>query len=286
MSVEGLQNNKPIVLMSEIDFPGMGFVLKKSLPDDCEVRFIPANKDVTDFAVWEKYLTDDIDLVFISHAYSNTGQLAPIGKALSLAKSKKIISVLDVAQSVGIVPIDLEVLQPDFMIGSSVKWLCGGPGAAYLWINSKRLPFCHPRDVGWFSHENPFEFDIHNFRYRDSALKFWGGTPSVAPYVVAGHSISYFNNIGINKVRQHNQKLIEQISREFGDEFVSPRQEAKRGGTMILNFGSNQNKILHRLNENKISVDLRSQGIRISPHIYNDDEDMAHLIKVIKATKF
>ena len=286
MSVEGLQNNKPIVLMSEIDFPGMGFVLKKSLPDDSEVRFIPANKDVTDFAVWEKYLTDDIDLVFISHAYSNTGQLAPIGKALSLAKSKKIISVLDVAQSVGIVPIDLEVLQPDFMIGSSVKWLCGGPGAAYLWINSKRLPFCHPRDVGWFSHENPFEFDIHNFRYRDSALKFWGGTPSVAPYVVAGHSISYFNNIGINKVRQHNQKLIEQISREFGDEFVSPRQEAKRGGTMILNFGSNQNKILHRLNENKISVDLRSQGIRISPHIYNDDEDMAHLIKVIKATKF
>ena len=286
MSVEGLQNNKPIVLMSEIDFPGMGFVLKKSLPDDCEVRFIPANKDVTDFAVWEKYLTDDIDLVFISHAYSNTGQLAPIGKALSLAKSKKIISVLDVAQSVGIVPIDLEVLQPDFMIGSSVKWLCGGPGAAYLWINSKRLPFCHPRDVGWFSHENPFEFDIHNFRYKDSALKFWGGTPSVAPYVVAGNSISYFNNMGINKVRQHNQKLIEQISREFGDEFVSPRQEAKRGGTMILNFGSNQNKILHRLNENKISVDLRSQGIRISPHIYNDDEDMTHLIEVIKATKF
>jgi len=106
-SFEENQNKKMVVLMSEVDFPGMGFVLQKALPNHSEIRFIPSNEDVTDYTVWEKYLTDDIDMVFISHAYSNTGQLSPIDNVLSLARSKNILSILDVAQSVGIVPIDL-----------------------------------------------------------------------------------------------------------------------------------------------------------------------------------
>ena len=66
----------------------------------------------------------------------------------------------------------------------------------------KRLSSCNPKDVGWFSHENPFEFDIHNFRYHDSALKFWGGTPVVAPFAIATNSINYFTNIGIKKYKK------------------------------------------------------------------------------------
>ena len=202
-----------------------------------------------------------------------------------MARSRNIISILDIAQSVGIVPIDLKALNPDFMIGSSVKWLCGGPGAAYLWVNSDCLATCNPKDVGWFSHENPFEFDIHNFRYHDSALKFWGGTPSIAPYAIATHSINYFTNIGLKNIRKHNQLLIEKTANALDLEFVSPREEAIRGGTMILDFGSNQQKMLKNFKEHNISVDLRSHGIRISPHIYNDEEDIDQLLSVIKSTK-
>lgn len=286
MSLPDTQKNIKVILMSEVDFPGMGFTLKKSLPENSEIRFIPSSEDVTDFQVWKKYLTNDIDIIFISHAYSNTGQLSPVSEVLNHTRSHNIISILDIAQSAGIVPINLGMLQPDFMIGSCVKWLCGGPGAAFLWVNSERLPFCNPRDVGWFSHENPFEFDIHDFRYRDTALKFWGGTPSISPYITATYSLKFFNNLGISQVRKHNQKLIKLVEKSFNDEFVSPRIEAKRGGTMILNFNNHQEKVLKSLSENRISVDLRSQGIRISPHVYSDDDDMHQLIDVIKSTKF
>lgn len=177
MSLDQLQKKNCVILVSEIDFPGMGFALKKSLPQDCEIRFIPAKEDITNADIWNEYLTRDVDLVFISYAYSNTGQLSPISDVISIARSRNVISILDIAQSAGIVPIDLDELNPDFMIGSSVKWLCSGPGATYLWVNSKQLSSCSPKDVGWFSHDNPFEFDIHNFRYNASALKFWGGTP-------------------------------------------------------------------------------------------------------------
>ena len=286
MSLKQVQKKKSVVLVSEIDFPGMGFALKKSLPEDCEIRFIPANEDITNSSIWDAYMTEDIDLVFVSHAYSNTGQLSPISDVISMARSRNIISILDIAQSAGIVPIDLTALKPDFMLGSSVKWLCGGPGAAYLWVNTERLSSCEPKDVGWFSHENPFEFDIHNFRYHDSALKFWGGTPVVAPFVIATNSINYFTKIGIKNIRKHNQALIAKTANEIDLEFVSPRDEAIRGGTMILDFGSNQQKVLNHLKDNNIGVDLRSHGIRISPHIYNDEQDIDQLISVIKSTKF
>ena len=286
MSLKQVQKKKSVVLVSEIDFPGMGFALKKSLPDDCEIRFIPANEDITNSSIWDAYMTEDIDLVFVSHAYSNTGQLSPISDVISMARSRDIISILDIAQSAGIVPIDLTALKPDFMLGSSVKWLCGGPGAAYLWVNTERLSSCEPKDVGWFSHENPFEFDIHNFRYHDSALKFWGGTPVVAPFIIATNSINYFTKIGIKNIRKHNQALIAKTANEIDLEFVSPRDEAIRGGTMILDFGSNQQKVLNHLQDNNIGVDLRSHGIRISPHIYNDEQDIDQLISVIKSTKF
>ena len=286
MSLKQVQKKKSVVLVSEIDFPGMGFALKKSLPEDCEIRFIPANEDITNSSIWDAYMTEDIDLVFVSHAYSNTGQLSPISDVISMARSRDIISILDIAQSAGIVPIDLTALKPDFMLGSSVKWLCGGPGAAYLWVNTERLSSCEPKDVGWFSHENPFEFDIHNFRYHDSALKFWGGTPVVAPFVIATNSINYFTKIGIKNIRKHNQALIAKTANEIDLEFVSPRDEAIRGGTMILDFGSNQQKVLNHLQDNNIGVDLRSHGIRISPHIYNNEQDIDQLISVIKSTKF
>jgi selenocysteine lyase/cysteine desulfurase len=286
MSLKQVQKKKSVVLVCEIDFPGMGFALKKSLPEDCEIRFIPVNEDITNSSIWDAYMTEDIDLVFVSHAYSNTGQLSPISDVISMARSRDIISILDIAQSAGIVPIDLTALKPDFMLGSSVKWLCGGPGAAYLWVNTERLSSCEPKDVGWFSHENPFEFDIHNFRYHDSALKFWGGTPLVAPFVIATNSINYFTKIGIKNIRKHNQALIAKTANEIDLEFVSPRDEAIRGGTMILDFGSNQQKVLNHLQDNNIGVDLRSHGIRISPHIYNDVQDIDQLISVIKSTKF
>ncbi|WP_299802753.1 aminotransferase class V-fold PLP-dependent enzyme [uncultured Shewanella sp.] len=282
MSLERLNQQHTVVLMSEIDFPSMGFSLKKALPEGCELRFIPKSLDITDAQVWQAHITADIDLVFVSHVYSNTGQQAPLDEIISTAKSKKVLTLIDVAQSAGIVPLDLQALQPDFLIGSSVKWLCGGPGSAYLWVNSMHIDHCQPKDVGWFSHENPFEFDIHDFRYHPTALKFWGGTPSIAPYAIAAHSIAYFANIGSSKLREHNQWLIDIVAEQLGEAFVSPLQESRRSGTMILDFGAKQQKVLAALQLANVSVDLRSEGIRVSPHIYNDITDIENLISVIK----
>lgn len=282
MSLEALRKKKVVVLMSEIDFPSMGYALKKSLPECAELRFIDKHLDITNEEVWQQHLTADIDLVFVSKAYSNTGQLAPVDAIIEQARSLDIISILDIAQSAGVIPLDLQVTKPDFMLGSSVKWLCGGPGAAYLWVNPEIIEHCEPLDVGWFSHENPFEFDIHEFRYHPSALRFWGGTPSIAPYAFACHSINYFASVGSDAVRKHNQELISILINHLETAVVSPVDPNKRSGTVILNFGQYQATVKAALVEAKISVDERINGIRVSPHLYNNKDDIIRLIKAIQ----
>ena len=282
MSLAALSKDNTVVLMSEIDFPSMGFVLQKALAQSAEIRFIGKNEDITDANVWQQHLSPDIDLVFVSNAYSNTGQLAPVLEVISLAKEKGIISVLDIAQSAGVIPLNLQDVRPDFMLGSSVKWLCGGPGAAYLWVNPDIIEQCQPKDVGWFSHENPFEFDIHQFKYTPSAMKFWGGTPSITPFALASHSIDYFTTLGVGQVRAHNQAMIDLIVDEFATEVVSPLDKKTRSGTVILNFKDKQAAIVDALGNANISVDVRHLGIRVSAHIYNDSEDIQQFIEVVK----
>jgi len=88
-------------------------------------------KNLTYISVWQRYITADIYLVFISHVYSNTGIQAPVYDIVAMSKLTNSLSIVDVAQSAGVITLDLSILDAGFMIGSSVKWLCGGPGAAY-----------------------------------------------------------------------------------------------------------------------------------------------------------
>ena len=279
MSLASLNKQNVVILMSETDFPSMGFALQKSLPKSTEIRFINKHLDITDANIWQQHLTTDIDLVFVSSAYSNTGQLAPVREITSWAKEQGIISVLDIAQSAGVIPINLQDVRPDFMIGSSVKWLCGGPGAAYLWVNPDIIEHCQPKDVGWFSHENPFEFDIHHFRYSPDVLRFWGGTPSVYPYVVAANSLAHINAEGVDKIRDNNLVLSEMIIQAVPDSvLISPRLEAQRGGTLVLNFGPLQEQVVERLKASQVQFDRRAKGIRLSPHSCNTPVQIERVI--------
>ena len=281
MSHPRFTGTKCRVLMAQSDFPSMGFAMQKALPDGAHIDYIPHDLDLTDITIWQQYIKPDTDLVFISHAYSNTGQQAPVKEIAAYCRRNNTLSLVDVAQSAGVLPLDLSTVGVDFLIGSSVKWLCSGPGAAYLWVSESQLGVCQPKDVGWFSHENPFEFDIHHFKSTQSAMKFWGGTPSIAPYAFAAHSIGYVATMGVDKVNQHNRKLQALLIEAFRTEMVSPLEEAKRSGTVILNFDDNH-AVLKKLEANAIAVDARSAGLRISPHIYNDEADIDKLISVLK----
>ena len=270
------RESRRTILYTEQDFPSIAFVLQQAVKDGYRLKAIPDQLDTLDPSVWSSQMSGEVGMVVVTHVHSNTGQQVPVEDICALARDREILSVVDIAQSVGVVPVDLIAWGADFVIGSCVKWLCGGPGAGFLWVSSDHMTACEPSDVGWFSHENPFEFDMHNFRYAPDALRFWGGTPSVQPFVSATNSIRLLQSIGIENIRSHNLNLVQKIIDAVAAGIViTPLDPGHRGGTVVLKYPeATQEAVCSRLQQARVGFDVRPTGIRLSPHVYNDASEI------------
>ncbi len=270
------------IVYTEADFPSMGFVLAMAGRAGFRLRCIPDTADFAALDCWDSVLDEDCCLALVTHVHSNTSRQVPVRDICELARERDVMTVVDVAQSAGVVPIDVDAWDADFVVGSCVKFLCGGPGAGFLWVNDRVLRECRPTDVGWFSHADPFEFDIHRFRYADSALRFWGGTPAVLPYTVAANSLETLIDIGIERIRAHSleltQTIINSVSRK---NLYTPARPARRGGTVVLDFGERQPEAADALTKAGVHFDVRSTGMRLSPHIYTSREEIETVVSVL-----
>ena len=273
------------IVLSEMDFPSIGFAISQMERLGYQIEVMPAENSRFSLESWKKYLTKDVELVFITHVIYGNSFLNPVQDIIDYAKEQDITTVVDIAQSVGFVPIDVHKWNGDFVIGSCIKWLCGGPGAGFLWVNSEKVLNFSPLDVGWFSHENPFEFDINNFRYAKTAKRFWGGTPSVIPFAIAKLSIDTINSIGVNPIRLHNQALTQRlIETALANNLTvcTPLEPTQRGGTVVIAF-PNPMEAYERFKEANILIDMRPNfGLRFSPHIYNDEVEIEQVIDLLR----
>jgi kynureninase len=256
-----------VLLAAEESFPSLGFVLDRAARRGWQARFASHRPDDPD--AWAAALTDDVRVVLVTHVHSNSGRVAPVAEIARLCKARDILCVVDVAQSAGILPLDFPALGVDVVLGSCVKWLCGGPGAGFLWVHPDLVARLEPDDVGWFSHEDPFEMDIHSFRYAPDARRFWGGTPSVAPYVVAAASLRVILELGVDSILAHNRRSIA----AFGDALPAAWRARLPtwpiGGTLCIALGESQPEITAALSARGVQFDCRRDVVRLSFHACN-----------------
>lgn len=263
------------VLLSERAFPSLGFVAERARSVGLVPRFLPTGSDEQSPAAWRAACTDKTALVLVTQVQSNTGTQVPISAVCAAVREAGALAVVDAAQSVGILPIDVKAAGADFLLGSCVKWLCGGPGAGFLWVDPALVERCEPDAIGWFSHADPFAFDIHDFRYHPDALRFWGGTPSIAPYAIAANSVEKMLTIGVARIRAHNLALSDRLRAGVPTACcISPAHPDTRSGTVILDFGAANDTVANAFATAGVQVDRRALGFRLSPHIYNNEQDI------------
>ena len=270
------------IVLTEDDFPTVGFVLAQARRLGYELVFLPGGEALADPDTWAPAIQDDVQMVLVTQVFSNTSTMTPCAEIARRAKERGVFTMFDIAQSAGSVPIMLNDWGADFAIGTSLKYLCGGTGAAFLWAAPSTAEQSTPMDVGWFSHAQPFEFDIHNFEYADGAARFTGGTPSIAPFAGACASHELLNRHGIPLIYEYNQALLSRLIDGLPPEAVlSNSQPGARGSGALINV-RDYDTTAQRLGDAGIMHDTRQGAVRVSIHLYNDENDIDALLDVVK----
>jgi len=254
-------------------FPSLGFVLRQARRLGYELRLLPRGQQVADLGSWEAAIDASVCGVLVTHVHSNTGIVSPVADIARLCRARGALCVVDVAQSAGILPWTVEALGADVVLGSCIKWLCGGPGAGFVWVAPRLLTQLDPLDVGWFSHADPFEFDIDRWRPADDARRLWGGTPTVAPFVVAAESLRQLARIGVDAVLGHNRALLAQFAAELPPAWHARLPATGHGGTLCLPLGTAFEPVTRALRAAGARFDARGEVLRLSFHLCNTGVD-------------
>ena len=275
------RESKTEILLSRHDFPTIGFVLKKAEQAGYKLRFIEG--DPWSLDSWERAIGPQTAIVHVTHALSVTSHRLPVQHICSLARADDAVSIVDIAQSLIALPVSVTDWGADFAIGTGVKFLCGGPGACFLYVSPARMDDCTPVDVGWFSHEDPFEMDIEQFRYAPDAMRFFGGTPSPAPLSTANAAIELWTHIQLSALQRNIQNNIDRIISASPESWLrSPIDRDKRGATVCLS-PPERNRFGQAANDANLHFDERETGFRFSLHGYTSDVDVRTLIDVIQS---
>jgi len=258
------------IVYEEANFPSVRYLYQAQ--PELDVVAVEDDNAIVD-AIDERTL-----LVPISHVLFKNGEIQDVGPIVRRAHEAGAYVVLDCYQSAGVVPFGLTELGVDFAVGGSVKWLCGGPGAGWLYVRPDVAERLEPTLVGWQAHARPFAFEPE-LEYAEGARRFLTGTPNIPALYAATAGYDVIEEVGVPRIRErslaHTQLLIDSCDAS-GLEVVSPREPERRGGTVTVS--TPDHAACHReLGERGIVCDFRPDpdgGIRLGPHFFNTEEEV------------
>jgi len=225
-------------------------------------------------------------VVFVSHVLFRSSFVQDLAAINRRAHEVGAMVLADIYQSAGSVLIDVHALGVDFVTGGSVKWLCGGPGAGYLYVRRDLWGKLEPRFTGWMAHKRPFSFETGAIDYAEDAFRFLNGTPAIPALYAARSGYEIIAEIGVERIREKSmrqtKRLIE-LAEEAGFRINSPRNPAERGGTVVMDVPDGAEVTQELLRRNFLVDHRPGAGIRVAPHFYTSDEELDLTIHEIQA---
>ncbi len=192
--------------------------------------------------------------------------------------------LLDVYQSAGVVPLAAAEWKVDFLIGGTIKWLCGGPSCGYLYVRPELQRDLRPRLTGWVAHDSPFDFAHAPMRYAGSVRRFAQGTPSIPALYSAIPGMEIIERVGMDQIAAESERRTQRIidfALSKGWEVNTPLEKTRRGGSVMIGV-PDAATMVERLAERRVFVDCRpGAGLRLSPHFFNTDEEIEEALDIL-----
>jgi kynureninase len=275
LSCFSFEGERRRIVYEEGNFPSVRYLYQAQR--GAEIVVVPEGNSVAD-AIDERTL-----LVPVTHVLFKTGEIQNVEAIVARAHEVGAYVVLDAYQSAGTVPLDVTQLGVDFAVGGSVKWLCGGPGAGWLYVRPDMVERLEPALTGWQAHARPFGFEPE-MEYAGGAARFLTGTPNVPALYAATAGYDLIEEIGLDRIRQHSMRqtsLLVALLDEAGFELTGPRDPDRRGGTVTVRTPGFE-AVHGELARREILCDFRpDSGLRLGPHYFTTDDELAFALDQI-----
>lgn len=251
--------------------PRLGFTLK-TVP----FRQGAAHVEDEDFiAAW----TPDVGLALLTWVSSTTSARIDLQALVAQGRRMGSLVGVDITQGAGLLPFDVAAPEVDFALSTSLKWMCGTPGAGVLYLVPRLIGDCRPEVAGWFSQENPFNWDITRFEFAPDIRRFDNGTPGCVAALASLPALDWHAGQDHAGILAHNRRLtagLFDMADGLGLPVLTPRPETRRGGSVMLRLPDSAPapQVLAALREAGVTADARGQTLRLSPGILTTGEGL------------
>ena len=273
------------IVTSALDFPSMEYIWEAQSRLGASVEVVHTDDGIT---IRLEDILDAIDdttcLVALSHVSFRSSYRVDVKAIVERAHKYGALVLLDVYQSAGALDLQANAWEVDFLIGGTIKWLCGGPASGYLYVRPDLQKDLAPRLTGWVAHAAPFDFASAPMQYTDSVRRFAQGTPSIPALYSVLPGLQIIEDVGVRTIQAESQRRTEWMiafALERGWKVNSPPEVEDRGGSVMI-YVEDGPSMVKRLAERKVFVDCRPKvGLRMSPHFFNTDEEVKEAMGIL-----
>jgi cysteine desulfurase/selenocysteine lyase len=273
------------VVTTDLEYPSVVYPwLRKSL--GVKVQYVKNVGGRILLDDMEKAVDDKTVAVAISHVEYSNGFRNDLRVLSEIVHEHGAYLIVDAIQSVGTMHLDVKRDDVDFLMAACYKWLLNPHGAAYLYVKDELIEKFEPPFVGWASvKQETFDtadfYDIWNLNLSKTASRFEVGTPCTVSLIGAREAMKMLLNFGVDNVRKRIMKLTDRLieaAENLGLKLQTPKEKQFRSGIVNFKIGKPQ-KFVEKLAKKGIVVSARANGIRVSPHFYNTEEEIDSLMK-------
>ena len=273
------------VVTTALDFPSMGYIWEGQRHLGADVQVVASENDIViPMDRLLEAITDRTVLVALSHVSYRSSSRIDVEAVVRRTHEVGAFVVLDAYQSVGILSMDVQRWNVDFLIGGSIKWLCGGPSCGYLYVRPDLIGQFQPRLTGWIAHADPFAFSHEGMKYDQSVRRFAQGTPSIPALYSFLPGLRIIEDVGLDAIERESRRRTRRIvafAQEHGWRLHSPLEVEQRGGTVMIEVDDPERQV-EALAKRGVFVDCRpGVGLRVSPHFFNTDEEVEQALETI-----
>ncbi|HEU4769885.1 MAG TPA: aminotransferase class V-fold PLP-dependent enzyme [Pyrinomonadaceae bacterium] len=273
------------VVTTSLDFPSMEYIWQAQRQMGADVHVVESEDGIS--VPLERILEaidDKTCLVALAHTSYKSSSRIDARAIVERAHAKGALVLLDVYQSAGVLPLQAAEWKVDFLIGGTIKWLCGGPSCGYLYVRPDLQRDLTPRLTGWVAHDAPFDFAPAPMRYARSVRRFAQGTPSIPALYSAIPGLDIIESVSLEQIAAESQRRTQRIidfALSRGWTINTPLALENRGGSVMIAVADAPG-VVEQLAERRVFVDWRpGAGLRVSPHFFNTDEEIDEAMNVL-----